>query len=231
MTAVLTPIPTRVSFDLYQMVHKGLRRALFQSVEIVGQATPSRDDEISAAADQVREVVFLLDHHAQHEDASMDSLIAQYAPGAAARIRVDHQRYDSRIVEIEQIATRLERASTAVREDVVIELYRALTDFLPGYLEHMAFEDQVVMPTLAAALSVEELIGVQQAIVSSIPPDVNARFMQYMLAAANEDERATTLAGIREGAPPEAFAGIAALTERVVTPTQWARVAARLDLA
>ena len=51
-----------------------------------------------------------------------------------------------------------------------------------------------------------------------------------MLAAMNVEDRVELLSASRSSAPPEAFAGILAMTESVVSPADYRAVAARLGL-
>ena len=87
------------------------------------------------------------------------------------------------------------------------------------------------MTTLAARMPFEEVLAVNDAIVSSIPPDDMATSLSIMLPAMNVDDRTELLGGIRAGAPAEVFAGICALSRSVVDPADWEAVAARLEVA
>ena len=87
------------------------------------------------------------------------------------------------------------------------------------------------MPALAAVMSVDEVIAVDQAIVASIPPDLMATSLGFMLPAMNIDDRAEMLGGMQAGAPPEVFAGVWALTGSVLTPADTAALGARLGIA
>ena len=57
-------------------------------------------------------------------------------------------------------------------------------------------------------MSVDELVGINQAIVASIPPEEMAIGLSFMLPAMNIDDRTEMLGGMKAGAPPEVFAGV-----------------------
>ena len=87
------------------------------------------------------------------------------------------------------------------------------------------------MPALAAAMGVDEVVAVDQAIVASIPPDVMATSLGFMLPAMNIDDRTELLGGMQAGAPPEVFAGVWALAGSMLTPADHQALGARLGIA
>ena len=86
------------------------------------------------------------------------------------------------------------------------------------------------MPALEQAVGVDAVIGMHMAIISSIPPEEMAQSLAFMLPSMNLDDRVELLGGMRMSAPPEAFAGVVGLARSVLHPTDYAAVAARLDL-
>jgi hypothetical protein len=86
------------------------------------------------------------------------------------------------------------------------------------------------MRALAAVLSVDELIGIDQAIVATIAPEDMATGLALMLPAMNVDDRVEMLGGMQQGAPPEVFAGVCALAASVLSQSEWFKTAKRLGL-
>ena len=86
------------------------------------------------------------------------------------------------------------------------------------------------MPALCEAMTVPELLAVDQAIVGSIPPDQLAHGLGLMLPAMNIDDRAELLGGMQQGAPAEVFAGVLGLAQTVLTPADFAALNTRLGL-
>ncbi len=86
------------------------------------------------------------------------------------------------------------------------------------------------MPALSAEIGAAELRALDDAIVASITPEQMMQSLPLMLAAMNVEDRVELLSAIRSSAPPEAFAGILAMTESVVSPADYRAVAARLGL-
>ena len=109
-------------------------------------------------------------------------------------------------------------------------VHLAVASFTGAYLEHQDLEERVVMPALEAAVGVEAVVGIHQAILASIPPEEMGRSLALMLPAMNIDGRVELLGGMRAGAPAEVFGGVWSLAGSVLDPTDLAALANRLDL-
>ena len=87
------------------------------------------------------------------------------------------------------------------------------------------------MPALEQAIGFDGVFAINQAIVSSIPPDQLVKTLAIMLPAMNVDDRTELLGGMKAGAPPEVFQGVWSLAGSVLTPGDRAAVARRLEIA
>jgi len=87
------------------------------------------------------------------------------------------------------------------------------------------------MPALEAAVGVDDVVGIHQAILASIPPDEMGRSLALMIPAMNIDNRTELLGGMRAGAPAEVFEGMWGLAGSVLDPTDLSALARRLDIA
>ncbi|HEY3484888.1 MAG TPA: hypothetical protein VGK49_05855, partial [Ilumatobacteraceae bacterium] len=110
-------------------------------------------------------------------------------------------------------------------------LYLELSGFTSAYLAHQLVEERVVMPSLEQAIGPDEVFGLHNAIISSIPPEEMASGLSMMLPAMNLDDRAELLAGMRMSAPPEAFGAVVGLARSVLRPVDFDALATRLELA
>jgi hypothetical protein len=229
-TIGLPPVTELVPLDLYKDIHKGVRAALFAVTGRAGSIDPADAAERAGLAEQVKEVAWLLDSHAEHEDAHCQPAIEAHAPDLAAVIAEVHPQLEARVASLVALADVAAAAPSGRAPALVHTLYLELASFTGEYLQHQDFEERQVMTTLAAAMPFEEVLAVHQAIVGSIPPDEMARSLAIMLPAMNVDDRAQLLGGIRGGAPAEVFAGVCALAESVLTPQAWSATAARLGL-
>jgi hypothetical protein len=221
MTIITAPA---VTHDLYRDVHKGIRSELFALTEEAGRVDPSSDEARRALAAHVRDVVWLLVSHAEHEDAAIQPTIETHVPSLADRIATDHVALERRLADLKDAAD-----AAAGRADVHA-LYVELAAFTSAYLAHQDIEEREVMPALEAAIGPDAVVAVHQAIVSSIPPQDMARSLAIMLPAMNVDDRTELLGGMQAGAPPEVFAGVWSLAGSVLVPADVTALARRLGV-
>jgi iron-sulfur cluster repair protein YtfE (RIC family) len=227
----ITAITAPITLDLYKDIHKGIRVELFSVTTEAGRVDPSQGIARGALATQVADVVGLLTGHAAHEDAAIQPVLEARLPELAERIEVDHLTLEARMDDLQEMAA--EVAALAVPDPAarVHRLYLALASFTSDYLQHQDVEERVVMPALEAAVGLEDVVAIHQAIIGHIPPDEMARGLSVMVPAMNVDDRTAFLGGMRAGAPAPVFEGVCSLVRSVLDPDDYQALARRLDLA
>lgn len=219
-----------VALDLYRDIHKGIRAELFAVTSEAGQVDPADRAGRVQVATHLDRVVDLLVSHAEHEDAAIQSTMEAHLPDLAEQIAIEHTTIDGRMIELRALAGQAVEASRPEQRVWSHRLYLELASFTGAYLEHQDVEERVVMPAIEAAVGVEAVVAIHQAIISNIPPDEMARSLGVMLPAMNLDDRAEMLGGMQAGAPPEVFAGIWGLAGSVLAPSDHAALAVRLGI-
>ncbi|MGH9275325.1 MAG: hemerythrin domain-containing protein, partial [Acidimicrobiales bacterium] len=182
-------------------------------------------------ASHVADVVELLVSHAEHEDGAIQPVLEAHLPELAERVEVDHLTLEARmgdLTEMAQDAAVLDAVDPGLK---IHRLYLALASFTSDYLEHQDVEERVIMPALEAAVGVDHVIAIHQAILASIPADEMGRSLALMIPAMNLDDRTELLGGMRTGAPAEVFEGVWGLAGSVLDPADLSALARRLDIA
>ena len=218
------------AYDFYKDIHKGIRHSLFQTTTAAGSVDPSDAEARTEVVEQVRTIAHLLDSHAHHENAFIVPALEVHAPELADVIHVVHPELDRRVEDLRGLAAEVQVTGGARARAAVHSLYLELASFTSAYLDHQHFEERTCMYALADVMGVDELAGIEHQIIASIPPDEMASALSVMLPAMNVDDRVEMLVGMREGAPPEVFAGVCALAESVLAADTWRATAARLDI-
>ena len=231
ITILEAPGYQRVAFDLYKDIHKGIRADLFAVTGEAGRLDPADRAGRHALASHVHAAVDLLVSHAEHEDAHMDPILEQHRPDLSERIRADHVALDARLPDLVALADETVDATAAEQSGRVHRLYLDLASFTSTYLAHQDLEERVVMPALAAAVGIEELLAINAAIVGSIPPEQMAASLALMLPAMNVEDRTELLGGMRAEAPSEVFEGVWGLADSVLTPGEHRELAIRMGIA
>lgn len=223
-----TTDPTE-GYDFYREIHKGIRLSMFELVLAAGRLDVGNGDEVDRVVGANDALFDLLDLHHHHEHEFVQPLVALHAAPLATIVESQHGDVDDGIAHLRTLTGRLATAGSSRRSVAAHRLYLDLTELTSLYLAHQLVEENLVMPALRAAVPTEELLALDMAIRSSIPPEKMAGSLGFMLRAMNVDERCD-MAGGMSMAPPEVFAGFRALAVETLTADEWAQVTARLGL-
>ena len=229
-TRSTTPTLQGVALDLYKDIHKGIRAELFSVTGTAGSIDPADRAARLALAEQVAGLAHLLVTHAEHEDAAIQPVLVEQLPDLAERVELDHLTLEARLEDLRAWALAAADAHPRTGGPACRTLYVELASFTSAYLDHQDVEERVIMPALEAAVGVEAVLAIHQAIVGSIPPEEMGAALAVMLPAMNVEDRTELLGGMRAGAPAEVFEGVWALAGSVLEAHDHAAVAARLGL-
>ena len=227
----ITAVPDPVTLDLYKDIHKAIRVELFSVTAEAGRLDPSQGVARAALADHVSDVVALLSSHAEHEDRAIQPALEARLPDLAERVEVDHLTLEARMADLQQMSTEAAALAVADPSAKLHRIYLALASFTGDYLEHQDVEERVIMPALEAAVGVEDVVAIHQAILAGIPPEEMGRSLALMMPAMNIDDRTALLGGMRAGAPAEVFDGVWSLVSSVLEVDDLRALARRLDIA
>ncbi len=217
-----------VAVDLYRDIHKGIRAELFDVTLAAGRGDPGCRADRAAVAAHVQSVGQVLELHAHHEDLHVEPALLEHAPSLAEQIATDHHVLEARFDFVTELAQSTVDAAAADQRRLMHLLYLELSGFASAYLSHQLVEERVVMPAIEHAIGPQAALGIHVAIVSTIPPDVMAQSLAFMLPAMNIDNRTELLTGMKMSAPPEAFDAVMGLAGSVLAPTDFTALAARL---
>ncbi len=229
--AVETAALETVTFDFYRDIHKGIRAELFAVTHAAGTVDPGSSEAIAAVATRWRNLSGMLVTHADHEEVYVQPVIEEHAPRLAGEIISAHRELEARAAGLEVLADHAVDACPADARLVTHRLYLGLAGFASAYMVHQEFEELEVMPALSAAVGVDELIAIDMAIVSQLTPDEMVYSASLMLPAMNIEDRVELVGGMKEGMPPEMFAGVWGLVEGVLAPEDFRQLGARLGIS
>jgi hypothetical protein len=223
--AAITSLP----FDLYRDIHKSIRVNLFDVVATAGRTDPGdRAARIELAA-RVRDLVDFLLFHAEHEDRVLDGPIAEVLPDVAAEIAAEHVSLEAGMDHLVQIAERVFGGTEADARASTHELYLELAAFTSDYLAHQDTEERIVGPALFDHFGIEPLLEMHGRILAAISPEQMGWSLSKMVPAMNVDDRTEMFAGMRLGAPPEAFEAMLGLAADVLTESDFEALDRRLE--
>ncbi|NNE11619.1 MAG: hypothetical protein HKN41_05160 [Ilumatobacter sp.] len=219
------------AFDLYRDIHKGIRAELFAITSTAGSLDPTVRVDREAIADHVAAVGETLRRHAHHEDQFVDPVLVEHAPVLAEKVTSDHDQLERRFDGLELLAREAVDSAAVDHRRMIHLLYLELATFTSAYLTHQNIEERVIMPTLERAIGPAAVQAIDEAIVASIPPDEIARTLSFMLPAMNTVDRVEMLTGMRQSAPPEAFAAVVDLARSVLSTADVVALESRMVLS
>lgn len=214
-------------FNIYTLIHKGLRACMADALLTVGRMDPDDDDDVANAATTVRGLLAFARSHLQHEEDWIHPALEAGRAGSSEETRSDHIEHREAFALLEASLRTLEGSVGSARAAAALRLYRQLALFVGDNFQHMHVEETENHAVFVECFSDEEVLSLSDRLVASLTPAEKVTAMRWMLPFANAAERSGVLAEIRDTAPPDAFAQLLAL----VRPHLSARDAAKLDVA
>jgi hypothetical protein len=195
-------------FDIYALIHKGLRACFADTLVAVGRLDWTDNDDVDEASRAVQELLDFCAKHLDKENRFVHPAMESRRPGSAALAQGDHAHHERDIAALRELALTLRLLPALRREAAARELYQRLTAFITENLEHMAMEEREHNRVLWETHSDEELLAIEGAIVASMPPEDAQLSLRWMMGAMAAEERARFLSALRERAPAPVFDGM-----------------------
>lgn len=219
--------PARV--DLYASVHKGLRAFMADTLAKVGRIDADDAEDVAAGLAQVRDLLLVCRVHLTDENLFIHQAIEARCAGASAKIALEHVHHEESLEALAALVRQTEEATA--KAPLVERLYRALAIFVAENLEHMHVEETEHNAALWAAYSDTELLEIEHAIIAWVPPEAMPIFLRWMIPAMSHPQRVGMLGGMKQSAPPEAFAGVLATARATLSARDFAKLAQALGVA
>lgn len=211
------PISARARYNIYIIIHKALRAFMTDVLLRWGRMDVADDCERSEAIEQARALLAMCRGHLQHENDFVHPAIERAQPGFTTRLAEEHVQHEAEIAHLEASLVELIEAPAPHRAALAQRFYRELSAFVAENFEHMLVEETENHRALTEAYTDEEILQIEHAIVASLSPEQAFTDMRWMIPHINASERAFMLGGMKQGAPPEVFAGVMALARDVLS--------------
>ena len=220
---------TTPRIDLYAGIHKALRALMADLLTAVGRMDPADDVDVRATFERLNEGLALCEKHLQHEDRFVHPAIEARRPGATARATLEHAGHVEEFAELRAAMDAFLAASRPARLASAHGLYLAFARWMANNLLHMEHEETHHNRALWDACTDAELLEILARIHANIPPQEMGLVLRWMLPSSNHPERVAQLAGMREGAPREAYEAALALARSRLAPRDWDKLARALE--
>lgn len=231
------PAKPAATHDFYGPIHKGLRLALSRLVMRLGSVDAADRGAVAILMADLRAQMILSAAHLDHEEREVHAALETRAPGAATELCADHDRHRVHFVGLENAIATVEASGPEKRPAALHRLYLSFTRFVADDFAHMAEEEQEILPVLQDLFTDDELAGIEARISAAVAPDRMIAYAQLVIPAARPAERLAMLSRmrdlmIRDGAQPEAFAGLLNFAAKPsLPPADWEALVRDLEMA
>ncbi len=185
-----------------------MRAALCETLLQVGRADACDAAATGAALAAVRGLLAMCASHVDKESRYLHPAIEARARGASERVAGDHEEHLQAIADLDEDVRVAEAASADTRDAALPKLYRNLSLFVAGNLEHMIVAETAHNAALWAGYTDEELTGIHDRLLASIAPAEMTGILRWMVPSVTAGSRAAMFAGLRAQMPPPMFAGL-----------------------
>lgn len=195
-------------YNIYAAVHKGLRGFMVDTLSQLGRVDVTDQCEFALVMEQASSLLETCLSHVHNEDKFLHPVMERARAQSSSRTNDDHAEHLHDIAALQRQVAQLLAAPQSARAFLMRSLYLHMSRFVADNFEHMVTEETANHEVLIAAYTDAELLQIEGNIVASHTPEENMRFLRWMLAYMNNDERVFMLKGVKHVMPPEVFQGI-----------------------
>lgn len=210
--------------DIYQHIHKALRRLYADTLTVLGNVDPDDATALQHALQQARTLFEICEVHYAHEEHFVHPALERAQPGVTGNIEAEHRAHREALEQMRELIAVAGASTGATRAQAVARLYRRLALCMSEDLAHMEVEDLECNAVLWRHYGDAELMAIEAQIVSHVPPQVMAAALPWMIGALNAPERAAFLSGARQGMPAEVFAAVLEVARRELAASEWVKL-------
>jgi hypothetical protein len=193
-------------YNSFNIIHKGLRAALYETALQLQQTDFTQKEQVEEALNRVKEIVMLFEGHAHKEDSFILPMIHEYEPSVVASFNAEHEEDEKLGNELNSAVEKV-AVSSMPSEKIASgrELIECFVRFMIFNLEHMAKEEDIINQILWRYYSDDEIRAVVSQISANTPPWMQDFYVKWMLRGINNMEAAVWMKAIEKGTPPVVF--------------------------
>lgn len=217
-------MPQTNRHDIYAFIHKGLRKAMCDSLQRLGCCDPHDDQEFDEVAGAIQQLLRVCLGHVEHENHFVHTAMEARCPGSSSDIAGQHVHHEEQILSLSEELERLRKLPALRRADQLHRYYRQFAHWVGDNLIHMEQEETEHNATLWAWYTDDEIRAIEQELVAHIEPALFPVTQGYILAGMNPPERAGFLGMVREHMPAEEFDDLLGMLPSLLSPAHYKRL-------
>ena len=218
-------------YNSFNIIHKGLRAALYQTALQLQQTDFTEEDQSEEALNRVKEIVLLFEGHTYKEDTFILPMINEYEPSVVASFNAEHEEDEKLGIELNNTVEKVASSSTLLEKIVSgRELTESFVRFMVFNLKHMAKEEDIINNILWRYYSDDEIKAVSSQISANTPPWMQDFYAKWMLRGINNSEATVWMKAIEKGVPPVVFQTLLQKAERELPAKRFQKISQSLSL-
>ena len=210
----------------YRPIHKAIRYLLYSTALQVGMADFGDSGVASEALDKLDRTISMLKEHAER---FIHPPLERRVPGIAESFDQDHDDDERLYAQLEQLAAQIRDSKGDQPTALGNQVYTLFNGFIGSYLGHMAREETELEKALLDNFTDEELVAMEQEIMSSVPPQRMGEWLGVICSSLYVDELTGMLGGMKVTAPPQAVEGMLTLSQQAMPADTWKKVWAKIS--
>jgi len=219
-------------YNVFLQIHKGLRVMLYDTSTALQQADLETAGADHPALRKLAATLDFFDGHAHHEDTHVFSMLQQYEPGFVAAMEAEHVADHALSNELRSLILDLRQATTPEEKYAIgTRLCHTFNAFTVFNLTHLHKEETEVNELLWKHYTDMDIIMANRQLVATLTPDEAQQSAYWMLRSGSDNELAKLFAGMKAGAPAEAFEGLMAMAQEVLPADRFEKLESRIAVA
>ena len=167
----------------------------------------------------------MLQEHAGHEETFVHPPLESRVPGITKSFEQNHEDDNRLFDRMRELGSQIEAAGD--NDQKVArgnQLYGIFNTYIGDYLGHLDREEAELEQALWDHFTDQELADIDHELIGSIPPERMAVWVPVICSSWNASELTAILAAMKQGAPPDAFAGMLKMVEQATPAATWETV-------
>jgi hemerythrin-like domain-containing protein len=212
-------------YNTFNRIHKALRAMLYDTATELQRTDFNNDEESGPILQKITVVVDMFEKHAHTEDTLVFPAASQYEPAIIDAFEKEHAKDHELSQKLRTLAAIFNSLHTPEEKiQLGSAIRKSFVEFLVFNLEHMAREEDIINNLLWRYYSDEEILAIEQMVVSSQPPEAIAFAWKWMLRGLSNQEIVRWLKTVEKNAPDFVFNNLFATAERELTNDRFHKV-------
>ena len=212
-------------YPIYQNIHKAIRHMMYSTAMALGSADFRDQKSMRESLDQLSGTITNLQEHAEHEESFVHPPLESRVPGITKSFDQNHEDDERLFDRIRELGNKIEAAGDNDQRVILgNQLYGIFNTYIGDYLGHLDREETELEQALWDHFTDQELADIDHKIMDSIPPESMAEFVPTICSSWNASELTAILVAMKQGTPPEEFAGMLQMMEQATPAATWETV-------